>query len=242
MSQNNVNLNLPLFNWEKDSDLFIEYLYGLGDEKYKSFSKKITPGDFEMAGVNIPVLKKISKEIFKGDYKSFLDTLHNDIFEVSMLKGLVISHIKDISLYKSYFELFLPLIDNWAICDTFINSSKIINRDREYFLHKCKFLLSTRDEFKNRVAFVILLNYFVCEEYFDVLISIVDGYRNDKYYANMALAWLLSVMCAKMPSKFKESINCLDLDKNVEKMTLRKICDSYRVSNEDKKFYKKLLK
>ena len=242
MSQKMFSLNFASFNWDNDAKVFVDYLYSIGDKKYKDFSKKITPGDFEMIGINIPILKKISKEILKGDYKSFLNIEYNHIFEVRMLKGLVISQIKDMSTYKRYFSWFLPQIDNWAICDIFLSSSKIIKEDKEYFLNKCRDLLLNRDEFLNRIAFVILLNYFMEEEYFDSIILLINGYRNDKYYANMAISWLLSVMCVKMPLEFKNNVASLNIDDTVKKMTLRKICDSYRVSDIDKEYYKKILK
>lgn len=228
-------MNLNGFDWSNDYDQFLCYLYTLGDEKYRSFSKKITPNEKEMIGIRIPILKSISKEIYKyTDWKTFLKLGNDDIFEIIMLKGLVIANIKDISEYKSYFNMFIPFIDNWAVCDTFLAASKIINKDLNYFYSKTCDLIKSNKEFKNRVGFVILLDYFVIDEYIDKIFNVVDDFKSDKYYANMALAWLISVCFVKYPEKTKCFLNNCSLDGNVINMIKRKIKDSYRVSKEEK--------
>lgn len=220
----------------------LEYLYSVSDEVYKSFSKKITPGEFEMIGVRIPTLKQLAKKISKGNYREFLKINDENIFELIMLKALVIANIKDVEEYKKYFTEFLPKISNWAICDTFLAASKIIKRDMLYFFNLSLNLIEEKEEFLNRVGFVILLDYFVSEEYIDTICKKIRNFKSDAYYANMALAWLISVMYIKSPEKTKEFFQDNNLDKTVIKMSIRKIKDSYRVSLENKEWLKKTAK
>ena len=56
----------------------------------------------------------------------------------------------------------------------------------------------------------------------------------------MALAWLISVLYIKYTQKAKEFLLNNKIDKSILKMSIRKIKDSYRVSNTDKKWIKKI--
>ncbi len=206
-----------------------EKLYKLFDEKkdakYRDFSKKLTPGDFTMLGVRVPDMRKIAKNLTIEERESIIKLECDDIFEFKLIRGLVVADIKDVDKYKYEFERFLPLIDNWAICDIFIGSSKIIKKD---------------DEFLNRVAFVILLNYYLIDEYIDKTFDLIKDFKSDKYYANMALGWLISYQYIKYPTKTQEFLTNCNLDKTVLKMGIRKIKDSYRVSPENKEWLKKI--
>ncbi len=231
-------MNYKDTEWKEGLVPLLNYLNDIAEPAYRDFSKKITPGNFTMLGVRIPTLKKIAKSISQGDYKTFLTHSDRGIYELKILKGLVIGNIKSIEEYKEYFEQFLSLIDNWAVCDIFISSSKIIKKDRPYYLELCKELLKTDDEFKNRVAFVILLNYYVDEQYLDIIFDTIDDYKSEHYYANMALAWLLSVIFVNFPKETKEYLEKNKFDKNVTKYMIRKIKDSYRVCTKDKEWLK----
>lgn len=241
MLQMSNNINLRCFNWKCDWNLFINYLYSLEDIKYRDFSKKITPGEFTMIGIRIPRLREISKEIYKSDYTTFLKLDDHNIFEVRLLKGFVIAQIKDLNLFRNYFDEFLSYINNWAICDSFLSSAKIIRKDRDYFFQKASNLLINKNEFENRVAFVLLLNYFVTEDYIYRLIDLIDGYRSDKYYANMALGWLLSIMYIKFRDITTAYLLKANLSSLVKKITFSKIRDSYRVTKDEKENLKKMI-
>ncbi len=221
-------------DWKEGTAPLLTYLNTISEPTYRDFLKKITPGEFTILGVRIPILRNIAKTIYAGNYKNFLATDDEDIYELKLLKGLVIGKIKDLEEYKSYFNEFIPKIDNWAICDTFLSSSKIITEDRPYFFDLSRKLLQPRDEYKNRIAFVILLDYFVDREYLNKIFDLIKDYRSEHYYSNMALAWLLSVMYAKFPQETKEYLLKNMFDIEVSKYMIRKIKDSYRVSKEDK--------
>lgn len=233
-------MDFKTINWKKGEEPFLKYLESISEEEYRDFSKNLTPGEFTMLGIRIPILKKVAKEISKGDYTEFLKLDSKNIFEVKLLKGFVISNIKNLDEYKTYFDEFVPLIDNWAICDSFIASSKIIKKDLEYFFKYASSLLRKNDEFLNRVAFVILLDYFCINEYYMRVLKLIEGYKSDAYYANMALAWLLSELYINYTEETKKYIQKVKFDNKVTKYTIRKIKDSFRVSREDKEWLKNI--
>jgi len=234
------NMKIQDINWNKEEDNFYNYLYSLQEEKYKDFAKSLIPGNVILIGIRLPILKKIAKEIMKTDYKSFLNLKDNNIFEVKMLKAFVIANIKDLKTYLSFFTKFIQTIDNWSICDSFIAASKIIEKNRETFYTIIEKLLVNKKEFNNRVGFVILLNYYIVDEYIDDVLTIIDLYKNDTYYANMALAWLLCEAYIKYPQKMQTYLSNVTLNKNIKKNMIRKIKDSYRVPKSNKEWLKKI--
>lgn len=227
-------------NWPLGIKELKTYLRSIANEKYKNFSKSLVPGDFEMLGVNIPTLKKIGREIYRGDYESFLSTDDSGIFELAFLKGQVIANIKDPDEYEKWFLWYIPSITNWSLCDSFIAASKVIKKDEERFFKIAEELIKQDAEFKNRVGFVILLDYFVDDNHKARILKLLEGYASDRYYANMALAWLLSELYVKYPEETFEFLINGGMSEEVMKYTVRKIKDSYRVSQENKDKLKRL--
>lgn len=227
-------------DWSKDFGKFLKYLESLSEEQFKDFSKQTTPGEFNIIGVRLPVLHGIANSIFKSKkYQEFLDTPDENIFEVRILKGYVIGNIKDVEEYKKQFEKFIPLINNWAVCDTFLASSKVIKKDLPYFYDVAVNLLKIDDEFSNRIAFVILLDYFVIDEYIDKVFSLIKDFKSDAYYANMGLSWLISEIFIKYPKETKKFLKKVSYDIKIRRYIARKIRDSFRVSKANKEWAKK---
>ena len=221
-------------SWNEDN--LVTYIYSLRDEKYRKFTKKLVTSKYEIIGIRIPVLKKLAKDLAKNNINEILDMSSNDIFEIYMLKGLVISYIKDTSEARKQFLKYIEFIDNWSLCDTFISSFKIIKNDREYYFKKARELINSPYEFKERIGFVIMLDYFLDDEYIDEIFKLINNYHTEKYYSKMALAWLLSLAYVKYPDKTKKFMETSILDRDILKMTERKIKDSFRVSPADKEW------
>ena len=50
-----------------------EKIYGLAEEDYKEFNKKLLPGVEHVIGIRLPALRKLAKEIAKEDYRTYLE-------------------------------------------------------------------------------------------------------------------------------------------------------------------------
>ena len=228
---------LKLEKWTKEEyQDYIEYLKSLKDTKYKEFHSKLTTTKYEILGIRVPIQRKIANSISKGDIVSFLTCSENNYYEEVMIKGFVIAKIKEKELLLHYLDDYVSLIDNWAICDGFCNSLKIVESDKEFWFSYFTNYLKSEEEFHIRVGLIVLLSFYVSEEYLEKIFSWIDQITLDKYYVNMGIAWLLCECFTKYRSitldyLLKSKVNTFTFNK-----TISKIRDSYRVSKEDKDY------
>lgn len=231
--------------WDKNEyKNFIEYLISLKDEKYKEFNKSLVlDSKYEMIGVRIPILRDIAKKIVKTtNIEEFLKIAENKYYEEVMIQGLVVSHIKDEEAFYKYFKNFINKIDNWAICDSFCNSLKIVKKYEEKYFKEAEKLALKEEEFKSRVGLVLILNFFINSYNLNSIFDILNKIRSEKFYINMAEAWLICEMYIKFPKETKKFLEHNDLNKFTQNKAISKINDSYRVSKEEKDSLKKLRK
>ena len=178
----------------------VKYLESLADNKYKEFhSTIVNNSNYQILGIKTPVLKDIAKQVLKGDYKGYLKNSGQKYYEEVMIRGLVSAQIKT----KSFDEAknltldFLPYIDNWALCDGYCSSFKRIKKYlREYF-NFIDDLVNNDNVWYKRVGLVLMLNYYLTDEYIDRVIERCTGIDSDEYYVQMAQAWLLATAYLK---------------------------------------------
>ena len=219
----------------------LTYLENNRDEKLSSFSSNLIKDRLNIIGVRLPILLAFAKKHMQ-DVEEVIAIDDNNIFEIRMIKLFTISQVKDVELYKKYFEYSIPLITNWSLCDSYIMHSKVIKKDTVYFFNRAHKLIKDKEEFHKRLALIILLAYFINDDYIDKVFGEVKGFISNGYYSEMALAWLLSVLYIKYTNKTKKFLLENQLNSHIVKMSIRKIKDSYRVSNKDKEWLKKIEK
>lgn len=238
-------MNLTKTNWnQQDYEEFRAYLEKLGDDTYRDFQIKLVPeGLGKIIGIRLPSMRKIAKEISKGDYSGFLSSCEPQYYEETMIKGLVIGYCKaDFETVCDMIKHFVPEITNWAVCDSFCNSLSIFDKKLEEGFEFLQTYRSSDQAYQIRFLLVMLLNYYVKEDYLDALFQICGDIDHESYYVKMANAWLLSVCYVKFPEKTEEYLKKCNLDDFTFRKTISKICDSYRVEKDKKEFLKLLRK
>lgn len=225
-----------------NNEILLSLLFENQDKEYKLFNDKIINTKLNTIGIRIPILKKIANDILKGDYISFLNEVKNEYYEQVMIEGLIITKIKNYNELIKRLDIFINKIDNWAICDTIISNCKIIKQHLDEAFFFVKNNIKSKNPWRVRVCFVILLNYFVNEKYLDEIFKLVEEDKNDFYYVLMSKAWLLSICYIKFPYKTLNYLKKSKLDYITYNKTISKICDSKRVSNEDKKMLRNMKK
>lgn len=208
------------------------------DADFKDFTSKLIPNSRPILGVRIPILRQLAKQIAKGDWQAFIREASEDTYEEVNIKGFVIGYAKtDLHTLIPYIEDHIEKINDWSLCDGFCSNLKIVAKHKEEFL---EFLLpysKVDDEFKQRVVAVMLMNYYMTDDYIDRTLFLLDSLKNEKYYCKMAVAWAIATAWAKQRDKtylyMQEGNNTLD-DWTYNK-AIQKMLESYRISEEDKR-------
>lgn len=237
-----VDLELKKWNREKYKE-FIDYLFSLQDIKYKEFhTSLVLNSKYEMIGIRLPVMRNIAKEIAKGNITEYLAYVGDKYYEEVMIEGLVISHIKDEKTFYKYFKKYIDKIDNWALCDSFCNSIKIVRKyEDKYFKEAIKLALDKK-EFRSRVGLVMFLAHFVKVDKLEIIFDTLNRIDSDKFYINMAEAWLVCEVYVKYKEDTLKFIMHNNLNKFTQNKAISKIHDSYRVSKEEKELLNKYRK
>lgn len=233
-----------LEKWNKESyKKFVNYLINMQDIKYKEFhGSLILNSKYEIIGIRVPVMRNIAKEIAKGNIEEFLKYAQNNYYEEVMIQGFVISHIKDENLFYKYFKEYINKIDNWALCDSFCSSIKIVRKHEEKYFEEAIKLSLDEKEFISRVGIVLILDHFISEKNLNIIFNTINKVKNDKFYINMAVAWLICDIYIKFPKKTEEFLKNNNLNEFTQNKAISKIHDSYRVSKDEKELlikYKK---
>ncbi len=201
------------------------------DIKYREFHKNIVPNvdEEKIIGVRIPVQREIAKMAYLENAENKCEYLEEIMvygFSLSYKKCSAEEHMEDL-------KSFVPMIDNWAVCDSCCSSFKFTKKYRSE-MHD--FILSYigKGEYETRFAVVMLMDYYLTDEYIDEVLGIISSIDSEYYYVNMALSWAVQAAFVKHREKTLKLIKSKVLKPEVQNKAIQKIRDSYRVSDEDK--------
>lgn len=234
------------------------------DEKYRDFNRSLVPGEIApMLGVRMPHLREIAKEIAKnsGSRPAAADGKQSDdrteseqisayqyieellslekagraFHEELLLHGMVIGYLKcDMETRKQLLDEFVPVINNWAVCDSCCMTYKFMKKDQEEWFPYLKSYVQSSEEYKIRFAVVCFLDHFVNEDFIARVLSIMGEIKHEGYYVKMAVAWAVSVCYVKFPQETESLFEENKLDDFTHNKAIQKIRESYRVSKEEK--------
>lgn len=213
----------------------------LADLKYKEFHSSLCPKTDNIIGVRVPVLRNYAKDLAKQDYRKYLNDIGNDYYEEIMLKGMIIG-LANMELEERlyYLKEFIPLIDNWAVCDVTCSGLKFTKTAYPQMWEFLKHYIGSDQEFEIRFALVMLLNYYITQEYIDDVLIILNQIKHKGYYVKMAIAWTISMAYIKYPQKTMKFLNNNQLDNFTYNKALQKILESYRVTKQDKEIIRSM--
>ena len=213
-------------------------LIGSSEDGYREFSSKLTPGCDSILGVRMPIIRSICKELIKGDWRSYLSEPGPYYHEEKILRGLVIANAKmDIDERLAHLERHIPLIDNWAVCDSLV--FKLDDKGMEALWNFTLPYFDRPGEYEKRFAAVTMMR-FIDDAHIDRILSELVRVRHDGYYLRMGVAWALSFCYIAYPEKTLEAMDKGDMDTFTYNKTLQKITESLKVDKETKRFIKSL--
>lgn len=214
------------------------------EKDFQKFSAFLIPNINNVLGVRLPKLRKIAKEIYKnGDWQEFINLGDFEYMEETMLKGMIIGLVKQpppkiLELVRN----FIPEIDNWSVCDCFCSGLKFVKDNKELVWNFIQPYFKSKNEYDIRFAYVILLSYYIDINFIDKALKIIDGFKDERYYTKMAVAWALSICYIKFPEKTLEYLKISKLDNWTYNKGIQKICESLRVDKSTKTMLKSMKK
>lgn len=212
--------------------MLMEELKGLADEKYRDFQLKLIRNpDVQMLGVRTADLRRIAKR-----YRTEQDIVEvlsypNETYEIRFILLAVIADWP-YEEFKKGMMFALDEIDNWALCDSFIPRCIKGNEDR--FFLDIIYLLTTKKEFYERFALVMLIKFYINEDYLEGLFVLAESAHTEMRNVQTAVAWLLSETAAKYYDRCRDYFKASKLDEKTYSLAIRKCCESLRLSQEQK--------
>lgn len=210
---------------------------------FREFTSGLIPGNEMILGVRIPVLRQLAKKLAKEDWRTYLKEARDDSYEEIMLQGFVIGYAKaEITEILGYAAAFIPKICDWSLNDGFCSTFKIAARRRDEVWN---FLMRYKDspnEFEQRVVAVMLMDYFLTEEYIGRVLQVFDELKHGGYYCRMGVAWGIATAYAKFPEETHQFLLSNHLDPFTFNKAIQKMLESYRIPSEKKELLRRMKK
>lgn len=211
-------------------------------------------------GLHTPEMKLVAKTLSKEDGPEYIarfeQAAHDALtYEETVIWGFLINLQKcPLEQRFSMLEHYIPVLDNWAVCDAFCANAKWMQRaDKEKLWNFLLQWFVSKREFEVRFAIVASMCYFIDDEWLKLLFkqinsldfSIIESLyksvkgRSEKpqmgtvqgtspYYVRMGVAWLLATALAKFPDATRAYVHSSSLPDDVIRLYVRKARESFR--------------
>ena len=209
------------------------------DLKYRDFHSKLMPTveKEKIIGVRIPILRSLAKDLYKNEPELVKEFLENssenhphEFYEENNLHAFFLEQIKDFDECINLVERFLPLIDNWATCDSF--RPKVFKKNLRVVLEYSKKWMKSKETYTIRFGIGCLMNYFLDKDFKPEFFDLVLAVESEEYYVKMMKAWYFATALGKQPVFALKVIEERKLDQWTHNKTIQKAIESYRVSEE----------
>lgn len=201
------------------------------EKNFVDFQRKLIFTKYDILGVRTPKLREIAK-LFKESVESLL-SFPNEYYEVVFIKLSVVALLPYGEFIKRV-QTVVPLIDNWALCDSF--RPKCLKEHAEEYLPTLLCFLEKAGEYEKRYVLVTLLVYYTDEKYLSILAGVLRGTDTARYYVRMAAAWLVAELLVK---HYDFGVNLLKegfLEVKTHNKAIQKARESYRLNNQQKAY------
>ena len=242
-------------------------LKAMAEGEYGKFSQGLIPGKDNILGIRLPILRELAKNYAKGDWISLLEE-EDMYFEETMLRGMILGYaIKKTDELAKYVEGFIPLVDNWSVCDSVFMGMSTWQKDRAFTWDFIQKYLYSEKEFEVRVALIIMMQHLLkCDEqgrkiprlrsvemthltdchevpglYLNRVLGSLDRAFQQGYYASMAASWLLAECFCCFPYYTHEFMKQNKMDDVTYNKGIQKIIES-RIPTDEVKQYLRMLK
>lgn len=221
--------------------MFKKQLFALQDEWYKGFQSRLVPTveAEKIIGIRTSSLRNFARQIRDtADAKEFIKALPHEYFEENNLHGFLIEFIRDYDECIRELDRLLPYIDNWATCDSI--HPKVFSKYPERLIEDVRRWLSSDKVYTIRFGLKTLMNCFLDENFKEDYLTLAAKTPTEEYYLSMMTAWYFATALAKQFDAAIPFFTEKRLDRQTHNRTIQKAIESYRITDEQKKFLKTL--
>lgn len=214
-------------------------LFELQDMAYRDFHSRLMPGIDKktVIGIRVPMLRKYAKSIAGTELaEKFIKELPHCYYEENNLQMMLITGIKDYDRCLTEIERFLPYIDNWATCD--FPAPKCFENHKEDLLPVIKRWIASSETYTIRYGIGMLMRLYLDADFDTEYVRIVAEVKSDEYYVNMMIAWYMATALAKQWDAVIPYIEEHRMSDWVHRKTIQKAVESYRITDEQKRYLK----
>lgn len=227
-------------------DFICQELEALAQSDYKKFNSRLVTTAYPMYGIRIPALRALAKKLARDGriVDSYLDCPQFDSYESVLLYGMVLGNCKNISFdaVLLYLDGLIPFFDNWAHVDCVTSSLKVLKSNPDKVLTHYLPLKEDGGEFTKRFFVVLLLSFYLNDQYIDQTLMHLTQVPQGQYYVDMAIAWTLSVALVKYYDKTLPLLQQETFSKFVHNMAIQKARESLRILPQTKIFLNRFKK
>lgn len=216
-------------------------LFDMQDITYRDFHSRLIPNieKDRVIGIRTPILRKFAKEYAKtDDVQKFIRELPHYYYEENNLHMMIITGIKDYDTCVIEIERFLPYIDNWATCD--LPVPQCFYKNKEKLIDNVISWIKSDDTYTIRYGIETLMSIYLDDAFESSYPRLVSEVISDEYYVNMMIAWYFATALAKQWEAVIPYIEEKRLPEWVHKKTIQKAVESYRITDEQKKYLRAL--
>ena len=225
-------------------------------------------------GLHTPEMKQVAKQLSREggnvvvngnivrctNGKEIINSFETEVsdnlcYEETVIWGFLINLEKcTLEERLAMLEHYVPVLDNWAVCDSFCANAKwMAKADKEELWAFMQPYFRSKHEFEVRFAIVSAMTYFLNNEWLERVFEQLDKidlncikskYRSEKvkpktvqqgtvqgtepYYVRMGIAWSLATALAKYPEQTRAFARSTHLTADVIKLYTRKARESLR--------------
>ena len=225
-------------------------------------------------GLHTPEMKQVAKQLSREggnvvvngnivrctNGKEIINSFETEVsdnlcYEETVIWGFLINLEKcTLAERLAMLERYVPVMDNWAVCDSFCANAKwMAKADKGVLWAFMQPYFRSKHEFEVRFAIVATMTYFLNNEWLESVFEqlesldfsrITSKYRSEKgkpktaqqgtvqgtepYYVRMGIAWSLATALAKYPGQTRAFARSTHLPADVIKLYTRKARESLR--------------
>ncbi len=219
-------------------------LFEMQEEKYRYFVAKLIPNVSPDAilGVRTPNIRKLAKELIKkGNYANFIKSLPHTCIEEYQLHSFIICEIKDFDACIAEVKKLLPYIDNWGVCDSL--RPKCFAKNKDALIPYIEKWIKSNHTYTARFAIEMLMVHYLEGDFLPIYPQLVANVNGESYYLKMMVAWYFATALAKQYDDIIPYFeNGVISDRWTHNKAIQKAIESYRISDEQKRYLKTLKK